>query len=48
MEGTGSLAARVIDITVKAGALEWDAFHADINRSFTIARSHYGETISRR
>jgi hypothetical protein len=26
--------------------LERDAFHAGINRSFAIARSHYRETIS--
>jgi hypothetical protein len=45
-EGTSSLAACVIDITAWAGSLERDAFHAGINRSFAIARSHYGETIS--
>jgi hypothetical protein len=26
--------------------LERDTFHAGINKSFMIARSHYGETIS--
>jgi hypothetical protein len=31
---------------VRAGVLERDAFHVGINRSFMIARSHYGETIS--
>jgi hypothetical protein len=45
-EGASSLVARVIDITARSGTLERDAFHADINRSFVIARSHYGETIS--
>jgi hypothetical protein len=35
-----------IDITAQAGALKRDAFHAGINRSFAIAHSHYGETIS--
>jgi hypothetical protein len=29
-----------------ASTLERDAFLAGINRSFAIARSHYGETIS--
>jgi hypothetical protein len=30
----------------RASALERDAFHAGINRSFAIAHSHYGKTIS--
>jgi hypothetical protein len=46
VKGTSSLAARVIDIMARASALERDAFHAGINQSFMITRSHYGETIS--
>jgi hypothetical protein len=46
VEGTSSLVAHIIDIMAQAGTLERDAFHAGINRSFTIAHSHYGETIS--
>jgi hypothetical protein len=45
-KGTSSLAARVIKITARACVLERDAFHAGINRSFMITRSHYGETFS--
>jgi hypothetical protein len=44
-EGTSSLVARVVD-TARSGTLERDAFHTDINRSFVIVHSHYGETIS--
>jgi hypothetical protein len=46
VEVTSSLAAHVVDITVRAGTLERGAFHAGINRSFAITRSHYGETIN--
>jgi hypothetical protein len=45
-EGTSLLVAHVVDIMVRVGAVERDTFHAGINRSFMIARSHYGETIS--
>jgi hypothetical protein len=46
VEGTSSLAARIIDIMARASTLERDAFQAGIIRSFTITPSHYGETIS--
>jgi hypothetical protein len=46
MEGTSSLVARIVDIMARVGALERDSFHASINYSFVIVRSHYGETIS--
>jgi hypothetical protein len=45
-EGTNSLAARVVDITVQVGTLERDACHTGINRFFAITRFHCGETIS--
>jgi hypothetical protein len=44
-EGTNSLAARVIQITNRVRQLGRNTLCASINRSFTIACSHYGDTI---
>ena len=44
-EGTSSLVARVIEITVWVCQLERNALHARVNLSFTIAHSHYEDNI---
>ena len=45
LEGTSSLTARAIEITVRVRQLERNALHAGVNESFVIARSHYGNSI---
>ena len=45
LEGTNSLAARAIEITVQVCQLERIALRAGVNQSFAIARSHYGDII---
>ena len=44
-EGTSSLAACAIKITARVRQLERNALHGRVNRSFTIAHSHYGDNI---
>ena len=45
-EETGSLAARVVDITARVHQLEENAFHAEITQAFAIARSHYDQEVN--
>ena len=45
-EETGSLAARVVDITARVHQLEENAFHAGISQAFAIACSHYDQEIN--
>jgi hypothetical protein len=44
-EGTSSLVAHVIDMKARACVLERNVLRASILKSFTIARSHYGDNI---
>ena len=44
-EGTSSLAARAVDITVWVHQLEKEALRSRITQAFTIARSHYDDNI---
>lgn len=46
--GTSLLAARVIQIMDRARELEKNALRTDINWSFAIAHSHYGDNIDLR
>lgn len=46
LEGTSTLMARAAWIMERVHALERDALRAGINRTFTIARSHYAESIN--
>ena len=44
-KGTISLMARAIEIIAQVCQLKRNALHARVNQSFTIARSHYGDSI---
>ena len=44
-EGTSSLEARAVEIMAQVRQLEMNALHTGVNQSFTIARSHYGDSI---
>ena len=44
-EGTNSLVARVVEIMPRVRQLERNALCAEVNQSFVIARSHYGDSI---
>ena len=44
-EGTSSLAACAVEITMRVHQLEWNALHARVHQSFAIARSHCGDII---
>ena len=44
-EGTSSLAARAVDITVQVCQLEREALCIGITQAFVIARSHYADSI---
>ena len=44
-EGTSSLAACVVDITARVRQLEREALHSGITQAFTIACSHYADSI---
>ena len=44
-EGTSSLVARAIEITARVRQLERNALHVEVNQSFMIAHSHYGDNI---
>ena len=44
-EGTSSLATRAVDIMAWVRQLEKEALHSGITQAFTIARSHYDESI---
>jgi len=44
-EGTGSLAAHAVDITVWVCQLERDALHAKVTQAFAIAHLHYADSI---
>ena len=44
-EGTSSLVAHATDITAWVHQLEKEALHSGITQAFTIARSHYDESI---
>ena len=45
-EWTSSLAAHDIEITAQVRQLERNALRAGVNQSFTIARSHYRDSIN--
>ena len=45
VEGISSLTARVTQIIERVRQHERDALHTDVNRSFMIAHSHYGDNI---
>ena len=45
-EGTNSLMAHAIEITAQVHQLERNALHAEVNQSFVIAHSHYGDNIN--
>jgi hypothetical protein len=45
-EGPDSLSACALWISAWVDELERDALRARVNRSFTIARSHYAESIN--
>ena len=45
LDGTNLLAASAVDITTQVRQLEEDAFHVRITQAFTVARSHYAESI---
>ena len=45
MEGTSSFAAHAIEITARVRQLKRNALRAEVNQSFVIARSHYGDNI---
>ena len=44
-EGTSSLAARAVKIMVRVHQLKRNILCAKVNQSFSIARSHYGDSI---
>ena len=44
-EGTNSLIARAVEIMARVWQLERNALRARVNQSFTIAHSHYGDSI---
>ena len=44
-EGTSSLAAHAIKIMVRVHQLKRNILCAKVNQSFTIAHSHYGDSI---
>ena len=44
-EVTSSLAAHAVEITAQVRQLERNALCAGVNQSFTIAHSHYGDSI---
>jgi len=44
-EGTSSLAARAVEIMARVCLFERNDLRAGVNQSFTIARSHYGDSI---
>jgi len=46
LEGTSSLVARAIEITARVCQLKRNALHAEVNHSFTISHSHYGDNIN--
>ena len=45
-EGTSSLAARAVEIMARVCLFERNDLRAGVNQSFTIARSHYGDSIN--
>jgi len=45
LEGTSSIMASAVDITAWVHQLEEDAFHIRITQAFTVAHSHYAESI---
>ena len=44
-EGTSSLAARAVEIMAQVRQLERNALRTEVNQSFMIAHSHYGDII---
>ena len=44
-EGTSLLAARAVEIMARVHQLERSALRNEVNQSFTIAHSHYGDNI---
>ena len=44
-KGPSSLVARAVEITERVRHLERNALRVGVNQSFTIARSHYGDSI---
>ena len=44
-EGTSSLVACAVDITVRVRQLERDALHTGVTQAFVIAHSHYIDSI---
>ena len=44
-ESTRSLMAHTVEITARVRQVERNALHTGVNQSFTIARSHYGDSI---
>ena len=44
-EGTSSLTAHAVDITVRVRQLEREALHSRITQAFIIAHSHYADSI---
>ena len=44
-EGTSSLVACAVEITAQVRQLERNALRTEVNQSFTIAHSHYGDII---
>ena len=44
-KGTSSLAAHAIEITAWVRRLERNALRVEVNQSFVIAHSHYGDSI---
>ena len=45
LEGTSSLAAHAVEITAWVHQLERDALRVRVNQAFTIAHSHYADSI---
>ena len=45
LEGTSLLIARAVEITAWVSQLKRNALHVGVNQSFTIAHSHYGDSI---
>ena len=45
LEGTSSLMAHDVEIMAQVRQLERNALHAEVNKSFVIAHSHYGDNI---
>ena len=44
-EETGSVVACAVEITARVRQLKRNALRAEVNQSFVIARSHYGDSI---